>query len=92
MHTMAHTAYILLYQRFASMVGTTGGGRDDVNVNVGVNLGLGMGSMGFGATALEKCLNAARAVAVLVKHVADSDFEFLDPIIGVSPFFSLSFC
>ena len=29
-------------------------------------------------------MTAARGVVLLVKHVADSDFEFLDPVIGVS--------
>lgn len=34
-------------------------------------------------TSFEKCLRAARAALALVKHVADTDFEFLDPVIGV---------
>ncbi|KAG1725281.1 uncharacterized protein EDB91DRAFT_96957 [Suillus paluster] len=39
----------------------------------------------FGAedpVSYEKCLRAARCVVSIVKHIADSDYEFLDPIIG----------
>ena len=32
-----------------------------------------------------KCLRSARSCVVIIKHVADSDFGFLDPIIGVRP-------
>ncbi|KAF9237442.1 hypothetical protein BU15DRAFT_75985 [Melanogaster broomeanus] len=30
----------------------------------------------------EKCLRAARCCVSIVKHIADSDYEFLDPIVG----------
>ncbi|EIW83525.1 hypothetical protein CONPUDRAFT_52497 [Coniophora puteana RWD-64-598 SS2] len=30
----------------------------------------------------DKCLRAARACVNIVKHIADTDFEYLDPIIG----------
>ncbi|KIJ18475.1 hypothetical protein PAXINDRAFT_167077 [Paxillus involutus ATCC 200175] len=30
----------------------------------------------------EKCLRAARCCVAIVKHIADSEYEFLDPIIG----------
>lgn len=36
-----------------------------------------------------KCLRAARFCVSIIKHIADSDYEFLDPIIGVSVFNSL---
>lgn len=41
----------------------------------------------FGAedpVSYEKCLQAARFCVSIIKHIADSDYEFLDPIIGVS--------
>jgi hypothetical protein len=41
----------------------------------------------FGAedpVSYEKCLRAARFCVSIIKHIADSDYEFLDPIIGVS--------
>ena len=34
----------------------------------------------------DKSLQAARACAIIIKYVANSDFDFLDPIIGVSYF------
>ncbi|TDL21708.1 hypothetical protein BD410DRAFT_287744 [Rickenella mellea] len=33
-------------------------------------------------TSFEKCLRAARHIVALVKHIADPDYEYLDPIIG----------
>ncbi|OJA14047.1 hypothetical protein AZE42_05218 [Rhizopogon vesiculosus] len=39
----------------------------------------------FGAedpVSYEKCLRAARFCVSIIKHIADSDYEFLDPIIG----------
>ena len=32
----------------------------------------------------DKSLQAAHACVNIIKHIADNDFEFLDPIIGVS--------
>ena len=32
----------------------------------------------------ETALRAASAVVLVVKHIADADFDFLDPLIGVS--------
>lgn len=33
--------------------------------------------------AYEKCLQAARCCVSITKHVAEADYEFLDPILGV---------
>jgi len=41
----------------------------------------------FGAedpVSYEKCLRAARFCVSVIDHIADSDYEFLDPIVGVS--------
>ena len=32
----------------------------------------------------EKSVRAARSVALVTKHLVDNDFEYLDPLIGVS--------
>lgn len=32
----------------------------------------------------EKSMRAARSVVIVTKHIADADFDFLDPLIGVS--------
>lgn len=37
----------------------------------------------------EKCIRAARSLIHVTKLIADTDFEFLDPIIGVCIFFTL---
>ena len=39
-------------------------------------------------TSYQKCLRAARAIVTIIKHLSEVDFEFLDPIIGVSRFAS----
>ena len=36
------------------------------------------------ATSLEKCVRAAHAATSLIKCVAEPDYEFLDPVVGVS--------
>ena len=33
--------------------------------------------------AYEKCLRAARCSVSITKHIAEADYEFLDPILGV---------
>lgn len=46
----------------------------------------------FGAedpVSYEKCLRAARCLVSIIKHIADTDYEYLDPIIGVSIFLSV---
>lgn len=35
-------------------------------------------------TSYEKCLRAARTIVTIIKHLSEVDFEFLDPVIGVS--------
>jgi len=35
--------------------------------------------------AYEKCLGAARCCVSITKHITEADYEFLDPILGVSP-------
>lgn len=37
----------------------------------------------------EVALRAARSVTVVAKHIADGDFDYLDPLIGVSTFVSV---
>lgn len=32
---------------------------------------------------LEKCLRAAHSLSLVTKHIADLDFDFLDPVVGV---------
>lgn len=34
----------------------------------------------------EKCMHAARGMLLIIGQVSDMDIEFLDPIVGVSPF------
>ena len=34
----------------------------------------------------EKCLRAARTCLFIIRHIGDSDYDFLDPIIGVRIF------
>jgi hypothetical protein len=53
-HTLAHTATINLYSRFA---------RED-------------------PVSYEKCLSSARFCVAVIKHIADADFTFLEPVIG----------
>lgn len=36
------------------------------------------------AVSFEKCARAARSCILIIKQLADQDFAFLDPIIGVS--------
>jgi hypothetical protein len=36
-------------------------------------------------TSYEKCLRAARSIVTVIKHISEVDFDFLDPVIGVSP-------
>lgn len=33
--------------------------------------------------AYEKCLQAARCCVSIIKHIAEADYDFLDPILGV---------
>jgi hypothetical protein len=35
----------------------------------------------------DKCLRAARSCVAIIKHIPDTDYNFLDPIIGVRQFF-----
>ena len=37
-----------------------------------------------------KCLQAAKAVAQIATCIGASEYQFLDPIIGVSPFYSIN--
>lgn len=34
--------------------------------------------------AYDKCLRAARCCASITKHISDAEYDFLDPILGVS--------
>ena len=34
--------------------------------------------------ARDMSIRAARAVTVVIKHIADADYDYLDPVIGVS--------
>ena len=35
----------------------------------------------------QKCLRSARSVILVIKHIAEADFDYLDPILGVRLFF-----
>lgn len=39
----------------------------------------------------EKCLQAARACLLIIRHIGDADYDYLDPIIGVSTTYIYSF-
>lgn len=39
----------------------------------------------------EKSLRAARSVTLVTKHISDADFDYLDPLMGVSSF-SINLC
>lgn len=43
------------------------------------------------STSFNKCSRAARACLSVIKHIADQDFDFLDPIVAVCPTFFIIF-